>query len=278
MDDALKPDGTRVWCESAPNMCNEEATLQLLAFCSSPRTKPAVFMYGLCFDKFRNVDLRPSYQDFMRGRPELQAAWQETADEYAQAYPLAAAKMRSTLQSLHQVDAEQQDSFEGRVRSSIASISPLVMHRKDLNAAASTFLFDARNWVFNIKPTDKRPIIQSRYDLNRQFLSLMADFARAHHVQLITYVIPLNPQAENPYVAAEYGDFKVWAAQFAAERSIPFTNLENLVPTGDWGIFMGGPDFKHFKGEGHKRTAEALLAAFRPWLMGTAATATGDVP
>ena len=35
-------------------------------------------------------------------------------------------------------------------------------------------------------------------------------------------------------------------------------------------MFLGGPDFKHFKGAGHKLTSEAILQTFEPILTGKA--------
>jgi hypothetical protein len=270
LDDDLKDKGVRVWGEAGPNLCNEEATMQILAFCSEPRTTPSVFMYGLCFDKFRDVDLRPGYQEFLRSRPDVEAAWKATAERFAKTYPLASAKMLATYQDLNSAAGADPDTFESRLRQRVGSWLPLVGERKDLYASVAIGLYKARNAILRITPTTKRPIIQSRYELNKQFLCLMADLAREHHVQMVTYIIPLNPLAQNPYVPEEYEEFKKYAARWAAERDIPFANLETIVPKGEWGWFNGGPDFKHFKEEGHIRTAAAVLNAFEPWLLGTA--------
>jgi hypothetical protein len=274
MDDTLKPQGVRVWGEAAPNLCNEEATMQMIALCSDPRTTPAVFIYGLCFDKFRDVDLRPGYQDFMRSRPDIEAAWKATAERFAKTYPLASAKMLSTLQDLHASAGADENTFESRLRARVGSWLPLVGARKDLYAVVAIDLYQARNAILHITPTSKRPIIQSRYELNKQFLSLIADIAKEHHVQLIVYVIPLNPLGNNPYVPEQYAAFKVYARQFAEERGIPFANFETLVPASGWGYFNGGPDFKHFREIGHELTSKAVMAAFGPWLLGTATSTT----
>jgi hypothetical protein len=45
--------------------------------------------------------------------------------------------------------------------------------------------------------------------------------------------------------------------------------MENLVPVEDWGEFMGGPDYKHFKGEGHRLTAEEIVRRFSKYLVNT---------
>ena len=122
------------------------------------------------------------------------------------------------------------------------------------------FLF--RNWLLGIKPTSKRPVIQGRHELNRQFLQMMIDIAARYGVRTICYVIPLNPLAENPYIPEQYASFKEWLERICSEKGVPFANLENVVPSDEWGIFMGGPDFKHFKEAAHRRTAQAIVERF----------------
>ena len=272
LDDAMSPKGVRVWGFAAPNLCNEEAVFQLAALLSEPRTRPHVFMYGLCFDKFRNVDLRPGYQAFFRARPQLQQQWRSIAEEYRSKYPAASEKMLSTLREINQSSAQQEDTFESRLRAKAAAASPLVRARKDLNATAQGMLFVWRNTILGIRATSKRPMLKARHEMNQEFVGLLSDLAARNGVQVIFYVIPLNPQAENPYIAAEYAEFKVWAAKFCSERSIPYANFEGIIPADHWGTFMGGPDFKHFKGIGHKMTAEAILHRFADVLTGNPAS------
>jgi len=100
MDDETAPEGVRVFGLAAPNLCNEEAMLLFLSTLSSPHTKPNVFIYGVCFDKYRNLDVRPSYQAHLLRDRELQALWQRTAMEFNKQYPLATQKMLSSLKDV----------------------------------------------------------------------------------------------------------------------------------------------------------------------------------
>ena len=267
MDDALSPRGIRVFGMAAPNLCNEEVVLLLLSTMSDPRTRPDVFIYGGCFDKFRNLDLRPEYQAFLKDRPALRSLWNDTAKEYVGRYPKAGKKMTKSLSEVEEVEEgkdREQDTVEALLRGFASRWLPVVSARNDLNANVQLQLFLLRNWLLDIKPTSKRPIIEGRYQMNREFLGMMADIARQGSVKLIMYVIPLNPLAENPYIPSQYADFKEWLERFCRERDVPFANLENAVPSEAWGEFMGGPDFKHFRGEGHRLTAAALLEHFSP--------------
>ncbi len=273
LDDRLRPFGVRVFGLAAPNLCNEEALLLLLAAAAEAKTRPAVFVYAVCFDKFRNVDLRPGYRTFLQQRPELAALWSTTARRYADRYPAAAEKMLASVRPAT-AESERPDTLERRLRHA-AECLPMVRAKGDLNAAFQVLVYRLRNAVLGITPTSKRPILQARYDLNRQFLGLMAEVARQYGVQLATYVVPLNPHAENPYVPAEYAAFKHWYDEFTRTHGLPSANLEPLVPAEEWGLFNGGPDFKHFKGSGHRRTAEALADHFGDLFRGRASGGAG---
>jgi hypothetical protein len=262
LDDALSPRGIRVFGLAAPNLCNEEALLLLLATLSELPRPPEAFVYGVCFDKFRNLNLRTGYQRFVASHASMRDLWQATADSSRVMYPKASAKMAHTLETALASDHDRDDGVEAGLRRLASRLLPVVAAQNDLNAAAQLRLFLWRNALFHIKPTSKRPVIEERYELNVEFLELLVDVARSRGVRVILYVIPLNPQSENPYLPDQYAAFKGWLQGYCRTRAIPFANLENTVPAPAWGTFMGGPDFKHFTGEGHRLTAAALLDQF----------------
>jgi len=271
LDDELSTRGVRAFGLAAPNLDNEEALLYLVALSSSASTRPRTFVYGVCFDKFRNVDIRPGLRKLL-SNPEVAEGWRGVCEKRMGSFPIACEKMRASL-AAPAADASGatltkeetlKDRAERRLRDSAGASLPLVGARAELNAALQTQAFLFRNWVFRIKPTSKRPVIQSRYELNKQLLELMVSVSKQHGMKLVLYVIPLNPQAENPYVPEQYAEFKRWVEKLARDQGVPFANLEGVVPLADWGEFMGGPDFKHFRGPGHRATARAILDAFGP--------------
>jgi hypothetical protein len=264
LDDALAPRGIRVFGLAAPNLCNEEALYLLLATLSELPHPPETFVYGVCFDKFRNLNLRPGYQTFLGAHTALRHLWQATAQSADAAYPKASAKMTQTFEGFLSSSGNRDDGIEARLRRTASHLLPVVAAQNDINAAVQLRLFLWRNAIFHIKPTSKRPVIEDRYKLNIEFLELLVDVARSRGVRVILYVIPLNPQAENPYIAEQYAAFKRWIEGYCRRRAIPFANLEDAVPAPFWGEFMGGPDFKHFTGEGHRLTAARLLERFGP--------------
>jgi hypothetical protein len=266
LDDHLAPKGVRVFGLAAPNLCNEEGLLLLLSVLSDPHTKPKAFIYGVCFDKFRNLDIRPTLQSFMSAKPALVDAWKAAAADYTDHFPMATQKMRQSVADAGN-RAKQEEGFEPWLRSRLADGVPMIAARQELSAQLQLQLYFLRNLVLDIKATDKRPVIQSRYELNWEFLKLMVELARRENVGLILYTIPLNPKAETPYVPSQYEEFKRELESYCNHERIPYANLENTVPHGLWGLFNGGPDFKHFKEAGHQMTAQALLDHFEPVLL-----------
>ena len=269
LDNFLSPHKVRAFGVAAPNLSNEEALFLFETLASAPATKPAVFIYGLCFDKFRNVDLRPEYQMLLRDLPKVAEKWRKHGMDGSAQFPRAGRKMMATLAAARTKQSVGAGGrLEERLRDFAAHAMPIVSSRKEVSSFLQLQLFLGRNWLFNVKPTSKRPVIASRYELNWEFLKLLSMRAREENVHLVLYVIPLNPQAENPYITTQYELFKRNLALFCNQEGIPFANFENVVPSQCWGEFMGGADFKHFRGEGHHMTAEAIMFTFRPVLLG----------
>lgn len=263
LDDAVAPQA-RVFGLAAPNLDNEEAVFLVLATLIEDRTRPANVIFGSCFDKMRNIDIRPTMLRFLSQHAKLQSSIADVVGRYRSRYPLACEKLAS---SLHTAQAPVEDrSIEARLRGVAARVLPIAGARTEIDWTIQMRLYALRNAILHIRPTDKRPMLKSRYDLNMEFLGLLSDIAADIGIRLIVYVSPLNPQAENPYVESEYSAFKVALERLAQDHRLPFADLEDVVPAGDWGEFAGGPDFKHFRGEGHRLTARALLARFGPLL------------
>jgi hypothetical protein len=255
LDDRVAPRGARVFGLAAPNLSHEEALFLLVTSSRDPKTKPATFIFAVAFEKLREADLRPTYRALLRSRPDVIDEWRRVANENAASYPRAAKKMLATLDDLEE---PSEATFEHNVGDRLAARIPVLKERITLNSAARGTIYDFRNWIFGIDNTTKRPLIRERYDVNREFLGILAQAARERDVQLILYIVPFNPHADSPYIPEEYEAFKIWMREFCAKENIPLANLENVVPFEDWGTFLGGPDFKHFKNEGHRKTAAAI--------------------
>ena len=262
LDDLLRPKGVRVFGLSAPNITNEEVVLMFLTMLSNSKTKPKVFIYGVCFDKFRNIGLRVGYKRILAQRLDLQESWRKVYVDYNKEFPEASLAMRASLDSILEEQQTERLSLEKSLRDVVAYLLPIANYKKEINGWVMLRLFILKNWIFQIKPTTKRAIIKSRYELNQEFASILIDLAKKNNIKPIFYIVPLNPAAQNPYIPEQYGEFKLWLLHLCQEKEVPLANFESIVPTEDWGVFMGAPDYKHFKGIGHKITANAIKEKF----------------
>lgn len=264
LDRSLRGKGCRAFGISAPNLCNEEWMLQILAATSNKQTTPEIFIFGACFDKFRNMDLRPNLANYLKQNASIKQRWIETLEKFAPLYPKASAKMLATVKphshAIASSNSEKKDAenFESRLRENLGSVSPLILARHEINGVIKFGLFNFRNRIFGIKNTSKRPMIPERYEINREFLSLAVDLLKSSGVKVFIYIVPLNPQADNPYIPEEYQAFKSWLKQVCVEKNVLYANFENIIPQEHWGLLQGEPDFKHFKAQGHELTARAI--------------------
>ena len=267
LDDSLKGSGTRVFSIAAPNLNNEELLFHLHALAQDSATTPKVLVFGVCFDKMRNVEVRETMRDVLGDVPALDSAWRLSRDSLQAEFPELAKQMTRTLEGAR---SRQTLRFDQRVEqalvSAAGSVLPVVAIRSDLR----TFLFERayllRNWMFRIKTSTKRPILADRYTLNQQALVASVRYAKHHSMRVLLYVIPLNRSADTPYITAQYDGFKSWLQQTAISEGAALADLDMAVPDASWGLLYGQPDFKHFKEAGHVATANALMPLIRAQL------------
>jgi hypothetical protein len=267
LDDSLSAAGTRVFGIAAPNLNHEELLLQLHALTQSPASTPRLFVFGVCFDKMRNTEVRNSMLTAMGAQAPLASAWRASADSLQEEFPLLARQMMRSLDYSKTQDVVRLDQrVEAALVTALSRAVPLVAIRADLRTFVQTRVYLFRNWVFGIKTSTKRPILAAAYQLNQDALVAAMRFAKRHNIRVLLYVVPLNLGAEAPYVDSEYATFKQWLEATAVHEGVAFANLESAVPDSSWGLLYGQPDFKHFKGDGHLATANALLPLIRAQL------------
>ena len=267
LDDSVKSGGTRVFSIAAPNLNNEELLFHLHALAQDSATTPKLLVFGVCFDKMRNVEVRETMRDVLANVPALDSAWRRSSDLLQTEFPELAKQMTRTLEGAR---ARQTLRFDQRVEQSlveaVGGVLPVVAIRSDLR----TFVFERayllRNWMFRIKTSTKRPMLADRYVLNQQALVAAVRYAKQRGMRVLLYVIPLNRIAETPYVTEQYDGFKLWLQQTANTERAAFADLDTAVPDASWGLLYGQPDFKHFKEAGHVATANALLPLIRAQL------------
>lgn len=143
---------------------------------------------------------------------------------------------------------------------------PLWHLRPEIRGNLFNSLYLGRNWLFGIKPTSKRHLIQGPYKANLAALQAILTIARTENITVLLYIVPIRQDVELPYVAQEYAQFKLAVQRIAENTGSTFLNLEDIVPAALWGEKGSTTlqadtqeiDFMHFKAQGHALLADAI--------------------
>jgi len=137
--------------------------------------------------------------------------------------------------------------------------------RESIRGDLFVFLYQFRNWLFNITPSSTRRKIPGRYAMNITALKEIISSAKNSGTKVLIYVVPLRNDVKIPYNLDEYSDFKMEVEILSQDEHVSYLNLENLVPSRFWGtksstVAGGGDelDFMHFQAGGHKILADSL--------------------
>ncbi len=129
------------------------------------------------------------------------------------------------------------------------------------------FLYQSRNWLFNINPSSIRKVIPGRYVANIQALHAILKTAQEKNVNVLLYIVPIRNDVQIPYDLVQYNSFKEGIGAISNEYSnVMFKNLEGLVPAKLWGAKASTTigeeeeiDFMHFQAGGHQILADSIL-------------------
>jgi hypothetical protein len=135
LDDSLRTSGSRVFGIAAPNLDHEEMLFHVQALVANPATTPDVLVFGVCFDKMRNAELRPTMAQVLTSDAALSRTWQHFADSVSAEFPDLAVAMSRTLTDAHAQDVTRVDQrVEQSLVSTMAQVLPLVGLRTDLRS------------------------------------------------------------------------------------------------------------------------------------------------
>ena len=143
--------------------------------------------------------------------------------------------------------------------------SKLWSFRDETRGLVFTYLYNLRNFVFDIKPSTKRKRILGPYKANMESLSKILSDANEAKIKTILYIAPILQGTEIPYDIDEYNTFKFEAYELAREKGVQLIDLESIVPTESWGLkdstsigLDSEIDYMHFRSSGHKILATKL--------------------
>lgn len=249
-------------CAVPLGMSLANANLQeqyVLAGYAASHLPARMILLELCFDDMREDGLRVEFSGFLdasaRARLISNPAGREIVTRAEAVWGNAdAADENDGLKGF------AQKPVEDWLDKALSGFWPLWKDRSNLRIQVLTNLYFLRNALLGIKSTTVRKMIAPRYARNMKALEQLLRDARQRGIAVVAYVAPIRQGVALPYDAQEYRQWKIAVSDMARQHGANLVNLEALVPPALWGTYSTDDiDFMHFRGEGHKLLARALL-------------------
>ena len=246
---------------SLPNANLQE--MYVLEAVAARRLPVRAILLELCFDDLREDGLRSEFAGFFDAA-DRQSLMAGIVGRKILGRAEAAWNKANSGDENSGLNGFAQKALEENLNAALGNVWPLWAARSDLRAQVLVDLYFTRNAVLGITPTTVRKMIAPRYARNMSALEQLLKDARRRNIPVIAYIAPIRQDVSLPYDAAEYARWKMEILSMAQQNSARLVNLEALVPAAYWGeTSHQDVDFMHFRGEGHKLLANALLPYVR---------------
>lgn len=256
----LKPRGVQVSAFAYPSASLSELLLVYKWLARDYR--PDVLVIPAFLDDTRELSIRSELAPAF-DRPDI--------SEMLAADPVGAAMKNQLVkpQSLGGTDAKDtsmQARSENWITGKLEQCCAMQTARSDARGTIEIQSFFFRNWLFNVTPQTVRPIIPQPYRVNLAALRMILAEARKAGTAVVVYIPPLRQDVKPPYDFGQYIGFERDVARLAATYGARVVNQDKIVPGRYWGFKAstrtgGDPeyDFMHYRGEGHRLLARAML-------------------
>ena len=242
---------------SLPNANLQE--MYVLETVATRRLPVRAILLELCFDDLREDGLRSEFSGFFDAADRRSLMTNIVGRQILGSAETAWNKANSDDEN-GGLNGFAQKSLEENLTNVLGKVWPLWAARSDLRAQALVDLYFTRNAVLGITPTTVRKMIAPRYARNMSALEQLFKDARSKNISVIAYIAPIRQDVSLPYDAIQYARWKAEVSAMARQSGARLVNLEALVPAVHWGeTSHRDVDFMHFRGEGHRILADALL-------------------
>lgn len=218
-----------------------------------------MILLELCFDDMREDGLRAEFSGFIDSTARKRLTSNPVGHEIVTRGE-AAWNKADAIEGNGGLQGFAQKVVEDRLNDVVGNVWPFWRERADLRTQALVDLYFLRNALLGIKATTVRKMIAPRYARNMAALRQLLSDAQRDGIAVVAYVAPIRQDVSLPYDPDEYRQWKGAVAALVQQHGADFVNLETLVPPVLWGTsYTDDIDFMHFRGEGHKLLAHALL-------------------
>lgn len=274
--DALSAEDTDVGVIGLPNATARE---HLVLFARlAPAVAPRLLVLGAVYDDMRHPELRPEIASLAQSPPTAAVLGQFKAGRALLEQAAGATAAGPVRQAERGTTSWMTRSEDWIVRRLEAAFG-LETLRREGRAAALLTLHKARGFLESLRFRWTRdlsryrvPVPADAYARNLDAWSAMLRIAARRGIRVLIYIAP-RPSDFFPYDPDGYAGFKRDLQALADRHGGHVVSIEDAVPPAHWGevdITFGFParDPFHFRDEGHRLMAGALLPEIRRLLDG----------
>jgi len=251
--------GDRVWITtySQPNVNLQEH--YFIYKLIEAKYKPKAIILPVFFDDLRETGIRTSLLDALVVENNVDLLMN---DEYGKKLLRRYGEKNKNPKDLSGLDQTLQQRVEAYLDGYLADSFEIWAKRPQIRSDLFSFLYQARNFVFQIDPSSvRREIPINKYDNIEALSSLLKD-AQSRNINVFLYIPPIRNDRPIPYNLNDYMQFKINISSLAGRYSANFRDFDALIPGQLWGtpdINTGEVDYMHFRGPGHKILADSII-------------------
>lgn len=280
--DRLSAQGVDLGVSGMANATAREHLILLAALID--RVKPEILVVGAVYDDMRHPEIRPDLlrQVTQPDTARLLAGSQAGRKLFAEASDFNALRPGDSPASPSNADRSWMRRSEAWINDRLEAWIGFQSFRAKGRAAILLTLADTRRFFESLRARWTRdlsayrvPIPEPAYADNLLAWEALLALAADRGVETLVYIAP-RPADFFPYDAAGYARFKADLRELSKATGAALVDIEDAVPPQHWGevdITFGFPvrDPFHFKNEGHRLMADALLPHIEAMLMRKAA-------
>lgn len=258
---------------AAPNISYMEALWYLHYLVIHPDLKPDVVVLQLNYESLRKSGIRDGMltlledEEFAKVIEQIAGGNQAFSGVFGQAMErwLAMRRQREAAEansSSTKTGVQSAEGFGNRLENAVrkrVSRLPGLDQRHELKYSVVNFLYLARVYFLNLKPTTARSLGGATLAVSRASVEEIAAECQKNRIRLVILNAAQNPNAVLYKSSDDKRLYDEVIARVVNRFAVPFYDFEHSIPAALWGVWIDGPDPIHFGRNAHRRMADLLI-------------------
>jgi len=229
-----------------------------------PDIRPDILLVQLNYQNFANSGIRGGMLEMLSDTGFRLKIEEMAARQAADADTFAAALAQYDHAKVQSNIPAAEPSGNGRLETALRdrfNRTPPFANLPATRASFDLMLVRARTYFFHLGSASKRSLGGGRVAASRAALEHLAESSKRSGIRLVFFQAPTNPAVPLYATAEDDRSYHDFGNSLAARYGIPILDFEHAVPGNEWGMSLNLPDPLHLGRAGHRRLANAMMAA-----------------